>query len=147
MKSTLQRCSVSCVSIQTFVTTDNGLCHYLLILNRKDNGTKYWHSLIITMGDSVALPRQRWRSDGLIVWKMKKYFVESRKKGIPYVKQKEGRLIGLVISCRNCLLKHFIEEKIQGKVEVMGRWGGRRKQPLDDLKERRKDTGKWKRKH
>jgi hypothetical protein len=47
----------------------------------------------------------------------------------------------LVISCRNCLLKHFIEEKIQGKVEEMGRWGGIRKQPLDDLKERRKDTG------
>jgi len=52
---------------------------------------------------------------------MKKYFVESGKKGISYVKQKEGRLTGLVISCRNCLLKHFIEEKIQGKIEVMGR--------------------------
>jgi hypothetical protein len=38
-----------------------------------------------------------------------------------YVKQEEGRLTRLVISCRNCLLKHFIEEKVQGKIEVMER--------------------------
>jgi hypothetical protein len=48
---------------------------------------------------------------------MKKYFLESRRKGISYVKQKEGRLTGLVISGRNCILKHFIEENIQGKTK------------------------------
>jgi len=35
--------------------------------------------------------------------------------------------------CRNCLLKHVIE----GKIEVTGRQGRRRKQLLDDLKKNR----------
>jgi hypothetical protein len=43
--------------------------------------------------------------------------------------------------CRNCLLKHVIEGKIEGRIEVMGRRGRRRKQLLDDLKEKR---GYWK---
>jgi len=42
---------------------------------------------------------------------------------------------------RNCLLKHIIEGKINGRIAVMGRWGGGRKQLLDDLKEKR---GYWK---
>jgi hypothetical protein len=37
---------------------------------------------------------------------------------------------------RNCLLKHVIEEKIVGRIEVTGRRRGRRKQLLDDFKER-----------
>jgi hypothetical protein len=37
----------------------------------------------------------------------------------------------------NCLLKHIIEGKIEGKLEVRGRRGGKRKQLLDDLKETR----------
>jgi hypothetical protein len=39
--------------------------------------------------------------------------------------------------CRNCLLKHIIEGKIEERIEVMGRRGGRCKQLLDDLKEKR----------
>ena len=35
----------------------------------------------------------------------------------------------------NCLLKRFIEEKIQGRIEVTGKRGRRSKHPLDDLKE------------
>ena len=42
---------------------------------------------------------------------------------------------------RNCLLKHAIEGKIQGRIEVTGRRGRRSKQLLDDLKEKR---GYWK---
>jgi hypothetical protein len=38
---------------------------------------------------------------------------------------------------RNCLLKHFIEGKIEGRIEVKGRRGRRRKQLLDDLRETR----------
>jgi hypothetical protein len=38
---------------------------------------------------------------------------------------------------RNCLLKHIIEGKIEGRIEVGGRRGRRRKQLLDDLKETR----------
>jgi hypothetical protein len=38
---------------------------------------------------------------------------------------------------RNCLLKHIIERKIEGRIEVRGRRGTKRKQLLDDLKEKR----------
>ena len=38
---------------------------------------------------------------------------------------------------RNCLIKHVIEGKIEGGIEVTGRQEGRRKQLLDDFKERR----------
>jgi hypothetical protein len=37
---------------------------------------------------------------------------------------------------RNCLLKHVIEGKIKGRIEVTGRGGRRRKQLLDDHKEK-----------
>ena len=48
----------------------------------------------------------------------------------------------MVTSCvGTCLLKHIIEGKIKGMIEVMGRGGGGCKQLLDDLKERR---GYWK---
>jgi len=56
--------------------------------------------------------------------------------------KKGGRLsvISHVLS-RFCLLRHGIEGKIQERIEVTGRRGRRRKQLLNDLKERR---GYWK---
>jgi hypothetical protein len=48
------------------------------------------------------------------------------------------RSTGLVISWRmKCLLKHLIEEKIGGRIDVKGRRERRRKQLLDKLKEKR----------
>jgi hypothetical protein len=44
-------------------------------------------------------------------------------------------MIGYVLR-RNCLVKHVIEGKIEGRIEVTGRWGRRRKKLLDDLKEK-----------
>jgi hypothetical protein len=41
----------------------------------------------------------------------------------------------------NCVLRHVIEGNIEGRIEVTGRQVKRRKQLLDDLKERR---GYWK---
>jgi len=38
---------------------------------------------------------------------------------------------------RNCIQKSFIERKIEGKREVIGRRGRRLKQLLDDLKKKR----------
>ena len=38
---------------------------------------------------------------------------------------------------RNCLLKQVIEEKIKGQIEVTRRRGRRRKELLDELKDRR----------
>jgi hypothetical protein len=43
------------------------------------------------------------------------------------------------IERRNCLLKHVIEGKIKGRIEVKGRRGRRCKQLLDDRKEKRGD--------
>jgi hypothetical protein len=42
---------------------------------------------------------------------------------------------------RNCLLKHVIEGKLVGRIEVAGRHGRRCKQLLDNLKEKREDAG------
>jgi hypothetical protein len=42
---------------------------------------------------------------------------------------------------RNCFLKHVIEGKIEGTIDMTGRWGRRRKELLYDLKEKR---GYWK---
>jgi hypothetical protein len=36
-----------------------------------------------------------------------------------------------------CLLKHVIEGKLEGRIEMTGRRGRRRKQLLDNLKEKR----------
>jgi hypothetical protein len=37
---------------------------------------------------------------------------------------------------RDCILKHVIERKIEGRIEVTVRRGRRRKRLLDDVKER-----------
>jgi len=47
---------------------------------------------------------------------------------------------------RNCLIKHIIEGKVEGRVKVTGRLGRRRKELLDDLKEK-VYIGNWKRKY
>jgi hypothetical protein len=39
---------------------------------------------------------------------------------------------------RNCLLKHENEGKLEGGIEMTGRRGRRRKQLLDNLKEKRR---------
>jgi hypothetical protein len=69
------------------------------------------------------------------------YFVASPKvllrvkeeRSISYT-HRQSNLIGHILF-RNCLLKHFTEGKIEGRVQVTVRRGRRRKQPLDDLKE------------
>jgi hypothetical protein len=52
------------------------------------------------------------------------------------IKIRKVNWIGHILR-RNCLLKHVIEGKIEGRVEMTGRRGRRRKQLLDDLKEKR----------
>jgi hypothetical protein len=42
------------------------------------------------------------------------------------------------IVARNCLLNQVIEGTLEGRVDVTGRRGKRRKQLLDDLKENRR---------
>ena len=51
-------------------------------------------------------------------------------------KKRKVNLIGHTFRW-NCLVKHVIERNIEGKIEVRGKRGGRRKQLTDDLKETR----------
>jgi hypothetical protein len=53
------------------------------------------------------------------------------------IKIRKANWIGHILR-RNCLVKHVIEGKLEGRLEMTGRRGRRRKQLLDDLKEKRR---------
>jgi hypothetical protein len=52
------------------------------------------------------------------------------------IKRRKANWIGHILR-RNYVLKHVTEGQIEGRIEVTGRRGSRRKQLLDDLKEKR----------
>jgi len=52
------------------------------------------------------------------------------------IRKRKANWIGHILR-KNCLLKQFIEGKIKGEMEVARRRGRRRKNLLDDLKDRR----------
>jgi hypothetical protein len=52
------------------------------------------------------------------------------------ISKRKANWIGHILR-RNCLLQQVIEGKIKGGIEVTGRRGRRRRELLDDLKERR----------
>jgi hypothetical protein len=52
------------------------------------------------------------------------------------IKGRKANWIGHILR-RNCLLKHLIEGKLEGRIEMAGIRGRRRKQLLDDVKETR----------
>jgi hypothetical protein len=68
------------------------------------------------------------------------YRVKDERNIVQTLKRRKANWIGYILR-RKCLLKHVIEAKIEGRIEVTGRRGRRRKQLLDDLKEKR---GYWK---
>jgi hypothetical protein len=53
------------------------------------------------------------------------------------IKRRKANWIGHILR-RNCLLKHMIEGKLEGRIEMTETRGRRRKQLLDDLKEKRR---------
>jgi hypothetical protein len=53
------------------------------------------------------------------------------------IKRRKANWIGHILR-RNCLLQHVIEGKLEGRIEMSGRRGRRRKQLLDDLKEKKR---------
>jgi hypothetical protein len=53
------------------------------------------------------------------------------------IKRRKANRIGHILR-RNCLIIHVIEGKLEGRTEMTGRRGRRRKQLLDDLKEKRR---------
>jgi hypothetical protein len=60
-----------------------------------------------------------------------------KERGMSYIKRVKDKWTCHVV-LRNCLLKHFSDGKIEGRIEVKGRRGRRRQQLLDFLKERGK---------
>jgi len=78
-----------------------------------------------------------------IVWEKNEgvlHRVQEERNILYIVKRRKANWIGHIL-CRNCLLKHVIEEKIAGRIEVAGRRGRRSKQLLGDLN---KTKGYWK---
>jgi hypothetical protein len=67
------------------------------------------------------------------------YRPEEGKNFLPKVDTRKANWIGHIL-CRSRLLKHVIEGKMEGRIEVTERRGNRRKQLLDSFKER-EDTG------
>jgi hypothetical protein len=63
--------------------------------------------------------------------------VKEERNIVQTIQRRKANWIGHILH-RNCLLKHVIEGKLEGKIEMMGRRGRRRKQLLDDLKEKRR---------
>jgi hypothetical protein len=63
--------------------------------------------------------------------------VKEKRNILHTIKRRKANWIGHILR-RNCLEKHVIEGKIEGRIEVTGRRGRRRKQLLDDLKEKRR---------
>ena len=62
--------------------------------------------------------------------------MKEERNSLQTVKKRNGKWIDYTLR-RNCLLRHVIETKIEGRIEVTGRRGRRRKKLLDDLKDRR----------
>ena len=61
--------------------------------------------------------------------------VEEERNTLQKLKRREANWIGNILH-RNCPIKHLIERKIGGRIEVTGKHGRRRKQLLDDVKEK-----------
>jgi hypothetical protein len=71
---------------------------------------------------------------------MKNYIFKERRNILHILERRRANRIGHILR-KNCLLKHVIEGKIQGRIETTGRRGRGRKQLLDNLKKAR---GYWK---
>jgi len=62
--------------------------------------------------------------------------VKEQRNILQEIRKRKANWIGQILR-RNCLLQRVIEGKIKGGIEVTGRRGRRRRELLDDLKERR----------
>jgi hypothetical protein len=59
--------------------------------------------------------------------------VKEEKNIVHTIKRRKANWIGHILR-RNCLLKHVIEGKLEGRIQVSGRRGRRHKQLVDELK-------------
>jgi hypothetical protein len=65
------------------------------------------------------------------------HIVKEEKNTLHTMKRRKANWIGYILR-RNCLLKHVIERKLEGRIEMTGRRGRRGKRLLYDLKEKRR---------
>jgi hypothetical protein len=65
------------------------------------------------------------------------YRIKEERNILHTIKRRKANWIGHILR-RNCLLKHLIEGMLEGRIEMTGRRGRRRRQLLDDLKEKRR---------
>jgi hypothetical protein len=65
------------------------------------------------------------------------YRVKEERNILHTIQRRKANWIGHILR-RNCLLKHVIEGRLDGRIEMTGRRGRRSKQLLDDLKEERR---------
>jgi hypothetical protein len=69
---------------------------------------------------------------------MKMYYLDSRSRGMSYMKYVNGRRTGLVTFwVETAFYNGLLKERYKGGLEVTGRQGRRRRKLLDELKERR----------
>jgi hypothetical protein len=64
------------------------------------------------------------------------HIVKEERNIVQTIKRRKANWIGHILR-RNCLLKHAIEGTLEGRIEMTGRRGRRRKQLLDDLREKK----------
>jgi hypothetical protein len=86
-----------------------------------------------------------WRRTEKIIWTDRVrneevlHRVKEERNILHTIKRRKANWIGHILR-RNCLLKHVIEGKLEGRTEMTGRRGRRCKQLLDDFR-KREDTG------
>ena len=131
------------------------ICKLDLILRRNYRSATFGILLcsVLKIGHFGTLIRSSWkhfkcsfgggrrRPVGPIVLEIKKcYRVNEERSILQTIKKRKENWIDYILR-RNCLLRHVIEAKVEGGLEMIRRRGRRRKQLLGDLKEER---GYWK---
>jgi hypothetical protein len=74
----------------------------------------------VTFTDFVNMCNVWRRSVGPVMWEIKKYYMQSRRKGISYIQQNEEKLVRLVTSFIGTYLTHYWR-KDRGKVRNDGK--------------------------
>ena len=95
--------------------------------SRSETHGKFWNVVMEKDGkDQLDRSCEKWRS----------VRINERRNILHEIRKRKANWIGHILR-RNCLLKQVIEEKIKGEIEVTIRRGRRRKELLDDLKDKR----------
>ena len=94
--------------------------------SRSEIPGRFWNVVLEKDGEN-QLDRscEKWRS-----------ITQSQVNILRTIKRRKANWIGYILR-RKCLLRQFIEGKIEGRIEMMGRHWRRCKELPDDLKERR----------